>query len=479
MKMPRRGLVLGRSGALVLSLATLYLVSSCTEELPQRPVSAPTVAMAGLTDGDTLSPGEMQITAQVADDGCILFVSFHLDGEAIAVDSLPPFELTWDFSALVDDTTHTLQARARDMDDLLGASEVITFRVRSLADETPPSVAFTSPAAGSALETGLDLITVAAEDNVGIAILELSIDEEIVRADTLTAGNYPDFGYPAFTFNAWTDGEPHVFRVRAIDTSGNETLSDSLELTFSKPGALELSEMLTLAMPGWYNGHSFEHCLELDQEIEYTHTVEYEINASTCVRGFGAQIDCMKQGSFLAMRPARLDMDHCIIINGFREHPEFHFASGTIEFFPHTEGSIINCTFYKCEKSAIYIYETANSVDLRIVNNIFFMNDHVGIVRYEMNNFVHIRYNFANGHQGADYATHCGCKDSPALAIDPTNPEELHQSNRWGLNPQFERCPPPDKPPGLPCIFKLMPASPCIGTGEHGEDLGALPYEGK
>lgn len=474
MKLSRGLLTLGRLSLMVL--CPLVFIS-CTEELPGRPVSGPTVWLAGISEGDTLTAGQLQITAQVEDDGCVLFVTFYLDQQEVGVDSLPPFELTYDFTAVADDTTHLLAAIARDNDDQLGGFSV-NFRVRNPNDETPPSVAFTSPTSGSAMEAGLDPIMIAAEDNVGVEILELSIDGSVVRADTLTIAQYPEFGYPAFTFNAWADGEAHSFTVRAVDSSGNEASSESIEITLTKPAALELSEMLTIAMPAWYNGHAFEHYMELDPAIEYTHAVEYEIHTSTCVRGFGALIDCLDQGCLLAYRPARFDIDHCIIVNGYRENPDFEFSGGTIEIFPLTEGSIVNCTFYECAPAALYLYETANYIDLRVINNIFYRNGDAGVVRQEPDNFIHIRYNLSSGHgtAGTDYATHCGCPESPPLAIEPTDPEELHQSNLYRVDPMFVSCPPPK--PGQPCDFHLSSASPCLAAGENGEDLGALPYEG-
>jgi hypothetical protein len=105
-----------------------------------------------------------------------------------------------------------------DRDDLV-------FTYGTGADTTPPTVAITSPASGTAVRTVVP-VSIDAEDDVGIASVVLAVDGSKAAE---TVGTAP-YQIPLVTPN-YPDG-PHDLTAIAMDGAGNVTVSSAVSLVF-------------------------------------------------------------------------------------------------------------------------------------------------------------------------------------------------------------------------------------------------------
>jgi subtilisin family serine protease/PKD repeat protein len=181
---------------------------------------APVVSITAPVGGADLS-GLVLVKATATDDIGVSGVSFLVDGTDIGPeDTAAPYEIAWDAGAAADGA-HTLTAVARD-----GAGRTTTSApvgVTVSQDTVPPTVAIGAPTAGSSVN-GLVPVSVLAEDERGVAVVEVYVDGTPFGTRTLPPWN--------FSWNTTTlpDGG-HVLHAVAHDTSGNATTSQAVSLT--------------------------------------------------------------------------------------------------------------------------------------------------------------------------------------------------------------------------------------------------------
>ncbi len=237
----------------------------------------------------------------------------------------------------------------------------------------------------------------------------------------------------------------------------------------SSAGPIDMTNAIAAAPAGEANGHFFVHLLELDPDSSYVGGAW--ITEDTCIQGNSATIDLNGQCLVVTMGTShtRFDIDHCLIVNG--GIPGYAAFGGGIEFGESTQGWVVNNTFYRNDPCGLYLHNLFTDDDgVKITNNILFANTVYGLVRHEEKPLKEqILYN-DSVFQPFDYARHCGCPSGDPVVISP--PDSIDFTN-GSYDPLFVRNPNPPKVTG---DFHLRPESPCIGTGESGQDLGAFPF---
>ena len=107
-------------------LALLFF--SCDEDNPvASDTTAPIVTITFPADGSTLS-AQTTILVNVADDSDIDSVWFIVNGVSEFIDTVAPYEYSWDVCALTEETA-TILVNAFDSEENVGVSELLTYSV--------------------------------------------------------------------------------------------------------------------------------------------------------------------------------------------------------------------------------------------------------------------------------------------------------------------------------------------------------------
>jgi len=103
----------------------------------------------------------------------------------------------------------------------------ITTGFKGFPDTIPPTVALTSPSAGSSV-FGRIIVSASASDNVGVAKVEFRLD----GATTLGTATSAPYSITVNT-SKFADGRTHVLTAVASDAAGNTTVSSPVSITIS------------------------------------------------------------------------------------------------------------------------------------------------------------------------------------------------------------------------------------------------------
>ena len=107
-------------------LALLFF--SCDEDNPvASDTTAPIVTITFPLDNATLS-AQTTISVNVVDDSDIDSVWFIVNGVSTFIDTIAPYEYSWDVCALTEDTA-TILVNAFDSEGNVGVSELLTYSV--------------------------------------------------------------------------------------------------------------------------------------------------------------------------------------------------------------------------------------------------------------------------------------------------------------------------------------------------------------
>ncbi|HYR84159.1 MAG TPA: N,N-dimethylformamidase beta subunit family domain-containing protein [Terriglobia bacterium] len=174
------------------------------------------VTITDPASGSTVS-STITVKASVGPLGVLVAgVQFKLDGVDLgAEDTTAPYSVPWDTSTASNDT-HTLTAVARNMLGLRFTSGPV--RVTVFNDKTPPTVAITSPNAGSIVAGPID-VSATASDDVAVAGVQFKLDGLDLGAEDTTA----PYSVPWDTSTATNN--THTLTAVARDSAGNRTTS--------------------------------------------------------------------------------------------------------------------------------------------------------------------------------------------------------------------------------------------------------------
>ena len=145
----------------------------------------PTVSVTSPAAGATVSGATVSVAASASDNVAVAGVQFRLDGQNLgAEDTTSPYSVTWD-STSATNGSHILTAVARDSAGNSATATTVSVTADN-ADNTPPSVSVTAPAAGALLRATAT-VTATASDNVGVAGVQFKVDGQNLGAEDTTA----------------------------------------------------------------------------------------------------------------------------------------------------------------------------------------------------------------------------------------------------------------------------------------------------
>ncbi|GEM_PF-2031083 len=141
----------------------------------------PTVNVSFPVNGSNVS-GIVAISVDAADDVGVTMVDFLVDGVLLSRDSTSPFSASWDTTNFVNNSTHTIIAKAYDAASNIGTSSTVTVKV---TDIIVPNISITSPANGSTVPKRTTvIITANASDVSGIQKVEFQVNGALKCTDT-------------------------------------------------------------------------------------------------------------------------------------------------------------------------------------------------------------------------------------------------------------------------------------------------------
>lgn len=179
---------------------------------PQPDVTAPSVALTAPENGSTVN-GIVTVSVLATDDVGVESVGLYLNGTLFATAGAEPYQFSWDTKDYPDGL-YELLAIACDYAGNAGQSGSISVNVSNSQDDSAPTVAITSPAAGSSISKTTVKITVNASDNVGVSKLELYIDGAL---RTVTSQSYL-----SWSWNTRKEARgQHIISAKAYDAAGN------------------------------------------------------------------------------------------------------------------------------------------------------------------------------------------------------------------------------------------------------------------
>ena len=229
-KFPGGSAACGTAGAYVLDtdICSTWQVARFFG-LDNTDATAPSVSLTAPANGASVS-GTVTLTASATDTVGVAKVDFLIDGTLVATDTAAPYTYAWN-SAAAANGAHTLVARAADAAGNTGTSSVSVTVTGGVSDTTAPTVALTSPAAGTTL-AGTVTLTATASDNVGVSQVEFLVDTTVVGTGTGSGGTYT----LAWNTTTATTGS-HVLKARASDSSGNTTTTAGTTVTVDQASA--------------------------------------------------------------------------------------------------------------------------------------------------------------------------------------------------------------------------------------------------
>jgi|GEM_PF-5747628 len=182
----------------------------------------------------TLDPDQIQYTAgdvvqvmaSATDDTAVDSLSLTIDGATQTSDGTP-ITTTWTIPPVTGSTVFTLEAEAVDPTGNVGTA-TRDVPVDALADDVPPTVAFTCPTDGATLPTGYDAtLSAHASDDQGIAWVDLFLGD----ATEPFAHLVPDSGSRlsfdlAVPFTLPATAGTVQLRAEVVDAGNNRTQAD-------------------------------------------------------------------------------------------------------------------------------------------------------------------------------------------------------------------------------------------------------------
>lgn len=164
--------------------------------------------------------GVVAVQANASDNVGVTRVDFFVNGVQVAEVPSAPFTFSWDTTSLTSGS-YTLSAKAYDAAGNAGDSSILSVTVNG--DVTPPNVALSAPAPGSAV-SGTVNVSASAQDASGVTRLELYLDGTL-----LLTGNQSTASYSWNTL-AVSNGT-HTLSAKAYDAAGNVGSSPNLTVT--------------------------------------------------------------------------------------------------------------------------------------------------------------------------------------------------------------------------------------------------------
>ena len=175
---------------------------------------APVITILNPVGGSSVSD-TVQVVPQIFDDSPINSVDYYVDGILNFTATEEPFEYQWDVTHYINGSSHSLFARAFDLNLNNSVSNIVTVTIANV-DNILPTATILYPPAGTRFTDGEEVyIVVDAQDNVGIERVEFYIDGQLLQTDTSGPYEY------RWNTTGKGDGRSHTIYIKAYDFVGN------------------------------------------------------------------------------------------------------------------------------------------------------------------------------------------------------------------------------------------------------------------
>ncbi|HXD75785.1 MAG TPA: Ig-like domain-containing protein, partial [Vicinamibacterales bacterium] len=193
--------------------------------------TTPPVIAAVVVSSLTSSGATIAWTTDEAADSEVEYGLTTAYGSFSTLDVTPVTSHTLAISTLASATTYHFRVRSRDAAGNLAVSNDFSF---ATVDGIAPTVALTSPAAGSTVSATVT-ITATASDNIGVAGVQFQLDGMPIGAEDTSAP------YSIAWDTTVVTAGPHTLTAVARDTSGNRTTSAQVNVTVANSGQVTLA----------------------------------------------------------------------------------------------------------------------------------------------------------------------------------------------------------------------------------------------
>lgn len=183
--------------------------------------AAPTVAIAAPTGGTVSAVVPVNISA--TDNTGVTRVELYAGSTLVGSATTAPFAFSWDTKSVVNGSV-SLKAYAFDKAGNKGGSAPVSVTVNNFIDTTAPTVAITSPAAGTV--KGAVTVSVNASDNVGVTRVDLYAGNNLLGTSNVAPYNF------TWDTRSLADGNINL-TAYAYDKAGNKGTSTSLAMNVS------------------------------------------------------------------------------------------------------------------------------------------------------------------------------------------------------------------------------------------------------
>ncbi|MDQ5840791.1 MAG: Ig-like domain-containing protein, partial [Chloroflexota bacterium] len=187
----------------------------------------PTVTLTAPAEGSTVG-GTVQMQANASDDVGVTQVEFRAGGTTMGTDTNAPFTASWDTTTAGGGLT-TVTAIATDT-----SAKTTSDSNDVTVDNSPPTVAITSPAGGATV-SGTITIQADAADNTGVNSVQFFVDGASIGTDSTAADGW------SLAWNTVGAGNGnHTLTARALDRGGNPTLSAPVPVAIENALVLDI-----------------------------------------------------------------------------------------------------------------------------------------------------------------------------------------------------------------------------------------------
>jgi uncharacterized protein YjbI with pentapeptide repeats len=188
---------------------------TCESNFPAN--QPPTVSLTSPANNTTVTKGAIvNLSANAADsDGSVIRVEFYAGNALLNMDVVVPYSFNWTTSVA---GTYVLTAKAYDNDDAVTTSQPVTVTVLPSPNNTPPTVAITSPKNNATVYRfwGTTINVNANDPNGVITRVEFYVGSTLLNTDTFAP--YSFYWKPSSTGN-------QTLTAKAYDDDGAVTTS--------------------------------------------------------------------------------------------------------------------------------------------------------------------------------------------------------------------------------------------------------------
>ncbi len=157
------------------------------------------------------------ILVNASDNNSVVDVKFYINNILVSTDDIEPYEYNWDTSTELEDINCIIGATVTDNSNNIYTIPSISVSVNNIPNDTsPPIVVISNPTSGQTV-SGIVDFTVLANDDSGIALVELYID-----GDSMGIIEQEPYLFSWDTTSEIGDhSDQHTLSARAQDTAGN------------------------------------------------------------------------------------------------------------------------------------------------------------------------------------------------------------------------------------------------------------------